>query len=210
MASLQPDYSDRLRQLMQQVELASFKALSTQAGISVSQVRQLRRGKVERMRVDSVLKLSQALRVPIAQLLTTFGAPDLSSTPPALAALQQEYDRLHAQLATQRHVLQQEFQQSALQTLESLLVQLPTAAYAAQQNPQLAAVKLLPLLRPIDQLLQQWGVEPIAPVGTELPYDPSQHQLMEGTAQPNQPVKVRYTGYRHGEKLLYRAKVSPL
>ncbi len=210
MALSQPDYTDRLRQLMRSVDLASFKALATQAGVSSWQVQQVRRGRVGQLRVDSVLKLSQALHVPIAQLLATFGTPDLGSPPQVLAALQQEYDRLHAQLATQRQTLQQEFQHSALQTLESLLVQLPTAAHAAQQNPQLAAAKLLPLLRPLDQLLQQWGVEPIAPVGTQLPYDPSQHQLMEGMAQPNQPVKVRYVGYRHGDKLLHRAKVSPV
>jgi len=58
--------------------------------------------------------------------------------------------------------------------------------------------------------LQQWSVEAIAEVGKELPYDPTQHQLIEGTAQPGELVRVRYTGYRQGEKLLYRAKVSPV
>jgi molecular chaperone GrpE (heat shock protein) len=94
--------------------------------------------------------------------------------------------------------------------LESWLVQWPTAAYAAQQNQQLPAVRLLPLVRPVEQLLQQWGVEAIASVGSELAYDPHLHQLMEGTAQPGELVRVRYTGYRIGEKLLYRAKVSPI
>ncbi|MGB7379946.1 MAG: XRE family transcriptional regulator, partial [Rivularia sp. (in: cyanobacteria)] len=36
------------------------------------------------------------------------------------------------------------------------------------------------------------------------------HQLIEGNAQPTEKVKVRYTGYRQGDKLLYRAKVSPV
>jgi molecular chaperone GrpE (heat shock protein) len=71
-------------------------------------------------------------------------------------------------------------------------------------------VRLLPLVRPVEQLLQQWGVEAIASVGSELAYDPHLHQLMEGTAQPGELVRVRYTGYRIGEKLLYRAKVSPI
>jgi len=56
--------------------------------------------------------------------------------------------------------------------------------------------------------LEHWGVESIAPVGAQIPYNPQQHQLMEGTAEPGEPVKVRYTGYRQGDKLLYRAKVS--
>jgi molecular chaperone GrpE (heat shock protein) len=128
----------------------------------------------------------------------------------SLAALRQEYQRLQQQLENQRETLMQEFQQSSLQVLESWLVQWPTAAYAAQQNQQLPAVRLLPLLRPVEQLLQEWGVEAIASVGSELPYDPQWHQLMEGIAQPGDLVKVRYTGYRIGEKLLYRAKVSSL
>ena len=94
--------------------------------------------------------------------------------------------------------------------MESWLLQWPTAAQKARENQHLAAVKLLPLLRPIEQLLQQWGVEAIAPVGAELPYEPQLHQLMEGTAQPGETVKVRYTGYRQADKLLYRAKVSPI
>ncbi len=53
-------------------------------------------------------------------------------------------------------------------------------------------------------------MELIAPVGAEIPYNPQQHELLEGTAEPGEPVKVRYTGYRQGDKLLYRAKVSPL
>ena len=104
----------------------------------------------------------------------------------------------------------QEFQQSSLQVIESWLLQCPTAAYAAQQNQQLPAVRLLPLVRPLEQLLQEWGVEAIASVGAEIPYDPHLHQLMEGTAQPGEAVRVRYIGYRQSEKLLYRAKVSPV
>lgn len=127
-----------------------------------------------------------------------------------LSELRQEYDRLQVKLAHQREELWQEFQQSSVQVLESLLLQLPTALYAAQQNPQAPAVKLIPLLRPIDGLLQHWGIEAIANVGAEVAYDPQHHQLMEGTAAPGDSVRVRYTGYRQGEKLLYRAKVSPL
>ncbi|NES19707.1 MAG: nucleotide exchange factor GrpE, partial [Symploca sp. SIO3E6] len=82
--------------------------------------------------------------------------------------------------------------------------------YAAQQNEQLPAVKLLPLMRPVESLLQKWGVEAIAPVGAEVSYNPQYHQLISGNAQPGEMVKVRYTGYRQGEKLLYRAKVSPV
>jgi hypothetical protein len=106
--------------------------------------------------------------------------------------------------------LQQEFQQASLQILESWLVQYPTAAHAAQQNSDMPAIRLLPLMRPVEQLIKSWGVEAIAPVGSEHPYDPHLHQLMEGTAEVGDRVKIRYAGYRQGEKLLHRAKVSPV
>lgn len=125
------------------------------------------------------------------------------------AALRQEYQRLQLQFQQQRERLTQDFQEESLQILESWLLQFPTAAYAAQKNPQVPAVRLLPLMRPVEQLVQAWGLESIAPVGAEIPYDPQQHQLMDGTAQVGDRVRVRYTGYRQGNRLLYRAKVSP-
>jgi molecular chaperone GrpE (heat shock protein) len=216
------DYTHQLQQLMQQVGVSSFKALSQKANVSEWQVRQLRQGQATQMRAEALIKLSQALKISLPELITTFSQvtlkTDIENAQPTLsqatanaeiAALRLEYERSQAQLAQQREMLWQEFQQSALQTIESWLLQWPTAAYAAQQNPQAPAVKLLPLLRPVETLLQQWSVEAIAEVGKELPYDPTQHQLIEGTAQPGELVRVRYTGYRQGEKLLYRAKVSP-
>ncbi len=211
----QPDFTHSLQELMQRVGVSSYKALSQMAGVSERQLLRLRRGEVGQMRLDVLLGLSQALNVPIKELVVTFSSVELDTTAlgkesQAVADLKREYERLQAQLDTQRQLLGQEFQQQSLQVMESWLLQWPTAAQKARENQQLAAVKLLPLLRPIEQLLQQWGVEAIAPVGAELPYEPQLHQLMEGTAQPGETVKVRYTGYRWGDKLLYRAKVSPI
>jgi molecular chaperone GrpE (heat shock protein) len=131
-------------------------------------------------------------------------------TPESLDNLKQEYQRLQQQFAEQRETLLQEFQQSSVQVLESWLLQWPTAAYAVTQNDQLPAIRLLPLIKPVEQLLQQWGIDAIASVGDELAYDPQWHQLMSGTVQPGELVRVRYVGYRQGDKLLYRAKVSPV
>ncbi|MDX2239583.1 MAG: helix-turn-helix domain-containing protein [Leptolyngbyaceae cyanobacterium bins.302] len=211
------DRTTQLRHLMQQAELSSYKALSQAADVSEKQIRNLRQGKLATMRLETVIKLSQALQVSLEELVTVFGVFPNPPTPtpkpvasPTHHDLRQEYDRLQAKLNQQKQEVWQEFQQSSLQVLESLLLQLPTAMYAAQQNPQAPAVKLLPLLRPIDALLQQWGIEPIATVGAEVAYDPQQHQLMEGNAAPDDRVRVRYVGYRQGDRLLYRAKVSPL
>ena len=209
------DYTPQLKLLMQQVGLVSFKGLSQAAAVSEKQIRRLRQGHIGQMQVGRLQKLATALQISFLELIATFSeipVPLVSNSQPSahrdIADLQDEYDRLHRQLDQQKEVLEQEFRQSSLQVLESLLLQLPTAAYAAQQNPQLPAVKLLPLLRPIDTLLQQWGIEAIAQVGAEIPYDPQQHQLMEGSATVGDRVRVRYVSYRQGDRLLYRAKVS--
>ncbi|MBN3924601.1 MAG: nucleotide exchange factor GrpE [Nostoc sp. NMS4] len=212
-------HTQKLQDLMQQVGISSFKGLSRAAGVSERQLLRLRQGKLEQMRLDVLLKLSPVLKMPLNELIATFSTVELlqEKTAPTQELLQEitdlrrEYDRLQLQLEQQQEVLLQELQQSTLQLLESLLLQWPTAAKTAQENPELAAVKILPLVqKPLEKLLKAWGVEAIAPVGAELPYDPQLHQLIKGTAQPGETVKVRYTGYLQGEKLLYRAKVSPV
>ena len=211
------DFTQPLQQLMQGVGISSFKALSKTSGVSEKQLRRLRKGQVDQLRVENLLKLSQVLQVSVSELLATFSSVDANKPwlpqqeTESLTVLKQEYQRLQKQLENQRDTLKQEFQQSSLQILESWLVQWPTAAYAAGQNQQLPAVRLLPLVRPVEQLMQEWGVEAIASVGSEIPYDPQWHQLMEGIAQAGELVKVRYTGYRlRDSKLLHRAKVSPI
>lgn len=200
------DRTPQLRQFMERVGVLSFAALSRTAGVSPSQVRSLRLGKVTQMRLETLLKLADALQISLAQLLATF-APMASESDPS--EIRQEFDRLQAKLATQRAEILQEFQQESLDILESWMLHWSTAADAARQNPQLPAVKLVPLVKPVEKLLQHWGVEAIAQVGTQIPYDPQQHQLIDGDAEPGQPVRVRNTGYRQGDRLLFRAKVSP-
>jgi len=213
------DYTHSLQELMQRVGFSSLRALSRAAKVSEKQLLHLRRGNLAQMRLETLLKLSQALQISIADLLMIFGDSNPQSSAPKsassvhaqeLADLRQECKRLQEKLIQQKQDLWQEFQQSSLQVLESMLLQLPTASYAAQQNPQAPAIRLLPLLKPLDRLLQKWGIEPIASVGAEIPYDPHHHQLMEGSANSGDRVRVRYTGYRQGDRLLYRAKVSPI
>lgn len=207
------DLTAALRLLMENAGLPTFKALSQAAGISEKQLRTLRRGSLETVPLGTAIAVSRALGLSLPQLIAALDPTQPTPAVPAspdLTTLQQEYDRLRASLTQQKDELWQTFQQDSVHILESLLLQLPTAAYAAQQNPQAPAVKLLPLLRPIDQLLQHWGITAIATVGTESPYDPQHHQLMDGTASPGDRVRVRYVGYRQGDRILYRAKVSPV
>lgn len=194
--------------MMQRAGIADFKTLRLQARVSKQQVKLLRQGLGAQMRLENLQKIAKALQVPAGELVGVLLDGEAGAV--RAAQLQQECDRLRSQLEGQRQELLQEFQRESLQAIESWMVQWPTAARAAREKPDLPAERLLPLLRPVEQLLQQWGVEAIAAVGDELAYDPKEHQLMEGTAEPGDRVKVRYTGYRQGDKLLYRAKVSPI
>jgi len=205
-----PDYAPQLQRLMQEAGLSSDRELSQKAGVPELQLSRLRRGLALKTRADILLKISQALEISLNELLATLAPDYVELEPPAPTALEQEYQRLQATIAQQRESLLLEFQLSSVQIIESWMLQWPTAASKAQENHHLPAQKLLPLLRPVEQLLQHWGIESIAPVGAELPYNPQHHQLIEGIAQPGETVKVRYTGYRQGDKLLYRAKVIPV
>lgn len=226
-----------LEHLMQLVGITSLQQLSRVSGISEWQLIRVEYGLLAKMPVEILLKLSQTLKISVNDLLTQFCShellPDTISVTPTVSnqeletlkqeylhlqsqlhqervTFQQEFQRLQTQVQQQQQALTQEFQNSSLQQLESWLIQWPTAAAAAQKNPQLPAFKLLPLIKPVATLLKQWGVEAIATVGEQVAYDPQSHQLMEGTAQPGDLVRVRYVGYRQGDKLLYRAKVSPV
>ena len=217
-----PDYTSKLRSLLQQADIPSLAALIRLSGVSERQINQLRRGNIGQMQVATLQKLSATLKLPLVNLIAEFSKPgsdhtsietdgtETDGTDVEVSQLKQEYERLQKQLEEKKAQLLQEFKQSTLQTLESLLLQLPTAAHAAQQNPDIPASRLIPLLKPIDQLLKEWEIESIAPVGAEVLYDPQQHQLMNGTAEPGASVRVRYTGYMWGDRLLYRAKVSPV
>ncbi|NEQ36539.1 MAG: nucleotide exchange factor GrpE [Okeania sp. SIO3I5] len=204
------NYALLLKKFMDQGSISSLKELSQKAGVSELQVMRLQRGLASRMRVDILLKISQGLGITLTELLTNF-APELIRKLPetSTSALEQEYNNLQKELEQQKQFLMQEFQQSSLQILESWLQQWPTVVQKVKQNPRLAAVKILPLLRPVEKLMEVWNVESIATVGAEVPFDPKLHQLMEGSVQKGEMVKVRYTGYKQGDKLLFRAKVSP-
>jgi molecular chaperone GrpE (heat shock protein) len=220
---VQIDLTANLQNLMQRAGFASFKSLSRAADVSQWQILQLRKGKIAQMRVEVLVKLSEVLQISWPELLETFGVGSLSSSQnkthinhnldllKQITSLQSEYERVTLSMGQQREVLKQEFQRSSLQILESLLLQWPTAAHRAREDHQLAAVKILPLVdTPLETLLQAWDVKAIACVGAQIPYNPQFHQLMEGTAQPGEIVKVRYTGYMQYDQLLYRARVSPI
>ena len=201
------DRTEILRQLMKLVGISSFQALSDRTGVSRRAIDRLRKGNAATLRYADLAKLAEALQIELNEFIPKF-IPESSSS--AIADLQKEYKCLQQKLENQKQELRSQFERETIQQLESLLLQLPSAAHAAQNNPNMLAKNILPLLRPIDALLQKWGISVIGSVGAEVSYDPQKHQLMEGSSKIDdwELAIVRYVGYMQGEKLLYRARVS--
>jgi DNA-binding Xre family transcriptional regulator len=202
------DRTVRLRQLMQSAGIDSFKSLYQLTGTSARTIGKLRSGNIGTLRWQTLVNISGKLRISIGELLEMFGdVADLSGRQKTVA-LQQEYHYLQQQLEQQRENLQAEFQYQSLQILESFLTYFPTAKYAALNNPDFLASKIIPLTKSIDKLISQWGVTIIGEVGAEIAYDPQYHQVIEGTVNPGEIAIVRYVGYRQGDRSIFRAKVS--
>ncbi|MGB8699452.1 MAG: helix-turn-helix domain-containing protein [Thermosynechococcaceae cyanobacterium] len=205
-----PQDDPRLRHWMEVAGIPSWRALSQLSGVSRRKIEQLRHGEAHLLSVQQARQLADALQISLSDLLQT---PLNLPAAPELAKVQAEYQRLQAAQQDLRSQLTQDLQAEVLHILEPLLLQWPTAAYAAQQNSTAPAVRILPLLRPLEQLLQTWHIEPIGAVGETVEYDPQVQQWAEPTPPPEMGTSVRVThvGYRQGQKLLYRAKVrSPL
>ena len=207
-----------LQDLMQQVDLSDIDELSSVAGVARLQLIRIQRGLIKNISVGAIAKIARTLNLSIDGLIATFTGQTTQTSEPsssdedndALAACRNEYQQLMQQMSQQRETLEAEFQKASLETIESWLLQWPTAAAAVRQNPQLPEPRLLSLVEPVEELVKKWQIEAIAAVGEELPYDPQYHQLMKGVAEPGTPVKVRYVGYKQKDKLLYKAKVSPV
>ncbi|MFM7471891.1 MAG: helix-turn-helix domain-containing protein [Nodosilinea sp.] len=198
------DLSPRLQGLMQKAGLTSYRALCRGAGVSRLTVDQLRQGQVARLRVDRVQRLSQVLGLTPAELIDQFADSEASVAAPCSANSPEtgSSDRFAA--------VEQQFQDQAIALLEPWLLQWPAAVYAAQQNPNLPASRLIPLGQPWQHLLSSWQVTAIGEVGAEVIYDPRLHQPLEGSLSPGQLARIRYPGYHQGDRLLYRARVSPI
>lgn len=218
-----------LEDLMRQVNIADIYELSRIAGVTRLPILRIQRGLILNVSVGAIAKIAQALNTPVDSLIDTFSERDQSlakteleasgnkldkldnnksQNDDALAACKQEYQKLQQEMLQQQEFLEAEFQRSSLETIESWLLQWPTAAMAVSKNPSLPAARLISLVEPVEELLKKWNVTSIATVGDKVSYDPQYHQLIKGTAEQGELVEVRYVGYKQEDKLLYKAKVS--
>ena len=203
------DYTPQLQKLMRRAGFSSIRELSRYSGVEERQFFRLCQGLVMQTRVDVLMKIAEGLGISLMELLRIFAPDDSSLASEGFnSAFRQEYERLQAEMEQLRESVGREFEQASLDILESWLLNWPKVTEKVEENPQIPAKNILPLVKPVERLVQQWGVEIIAPIASEVPYNPHLHQLVEGTAQPGDRVTVTSAGYRKGDRLLCRAEVK--
>jgi transcriptional regulator with XRE-family HTH domain len=188
--------SSLLQQWMKNVGITSYQELSRLAQISERQLYRLENGLLDNIPLGILQKIATSLNISLFTLIDSLSGTEQSST------------EIAPNITT---TSAWEYQQEVISILESLILQLPTLIYVVEKNPNLPANKLIPLLQPLNELLCAWEIKPIGHVGEIIPYNPQEHQLIENNdleIEKGQLVKIRYVGYRHEDKLLYRAKVS--
>jgi len=89
-----------------------------------------------------------------------------------------------------------------------LLVQYQTLRQVIARHPDLPAQQLFPLFAILDGLIEDWQLQPIGRVGEQVPFDPQYHQPDSPSLQPGELVYIRFIGYRSGDIIHTRAKVS--
>lgn len=179
---------ERLVELMRAAGVSSFAALCKKTGVSEKALRRLRRLQLSQMQVVTLEKIAAGLDISLERLVEIFSEVGSKSAGQGEAQLREE----------------------ALQILEPWLLQWSGAVYAAQQNPTAPAVKLLPLVRPVELLMERWGLRPIDTVGSLVEFDPARHEGMQAGLMAGDRVKVVACGYSMGDRLLHRARVAPM
>lgn len=184
---------------MEAADISSYRLLAERAEVSRWQIQQLKKGHIQKMRIAVLAQIAAALGISFFDLYSAFEPLHIDSASP------------ESKPSNRASISESEkLQTAALQTLESWLVQWPTIAKRAEDRPDLPAAKILPFVRPVEQLMTEWGVEPIAAIDSQVPYDPTCHQLIGGHANSGDLVRVTHIGTTHRGKLLHRAKVKPI
>lgn len=208
------NYQKILKQLMLKAGIENYRKFSQLAQVSEIQFYRIENGLIDNLTLDNLTKIAQTLNLSVTDFILKFtNKSAINNQSLSYEKLAQEYQQLKQENSQIAEKLQEEWQQATISVLESLLLQIPTMSKAVQQNPQLPASRLLPLLKPLNQLLSNWEIETIGKVGEIINYNPHEQELIDYQAIDTNEVsrvKVRYVGYRQKGKMLYRAKVSPV
>lgn len=194
-----------LRNLMQAAGISTWREFRQKAQLSRGALNALRTGQAEKLKLADLDRAASILQVSLPSLIQDFSEIDLESESAATA---QEVQRLYKQLEQQEGQLRHQIRAELVEKLKPLLVQYPTLQQVVQRRPDYPAQQVLALLTCLGNFLQDWQLETIGQVWQQVAYDPESHQPDEEDIQTGEPVYVRFVGYRLGDQVLVRAKVS--
>ncbi|CAK0777420.1 molecular chaperone GrpE [Gammaproteobacteria bacterium] len=123
--------------------------------------------------------------------------------------LRQEYDRQREwSMRQQTEAAAMGFEVLARQ-LAPLLSQMATMKNLVDADRSVRVGDILKLFGKVEQVLVTAGLTRIGTIGVTVPFDTQLHQRMNGADfGDNDPVVVRFVGYRLGEAILCKAMVS--
>ena len=104
--------------------------------------------------------------------------------------------------------LEADWQKDSINLLQELLISYPTAKLMVELKHNLPSKNILALLKPLELLLQEWGIETIGQPWRKVAYNPNIHDCGEENISPGESVYVRWIGYYQGDRVLLPAKVS--
>jgi len=133
-----------------------------------------------------------------------------------LAERNEEIARLRKEFVLQREQSRAQSERAAGDAVEGIVRQCaaPLAAISAMQarhheHGDLNPSDLFQVVSSFQSILAERGLEQIGAVGEQHPYDWALHQMLDGTTpQVDQPVQIRFVGFRFNGKLIAKAQAG--
>jgi len=121
--SLYKYHRQKLEQLMAEIGCKNLEELSRLSGLSSWQLQRVRHGLIAKLSSESLVKLANALQLPVSDLLAHFQIPTMQPEDRSgeLKILEQEYQNLQQKLDKQKEELAAEFQRQSIEAIESWL-----------------------------------------------------------------------------------------
>ncbi|MEQ8466842.1 nucleotide exchange factor GrpE [Coleofasciculus sp. E1-EBD-02] len=128
--------------------------------------------------------------------------------PSQIEELEAQCQRLRYELEARSQQLSTDIQDTTFEQLRPLLTNYPTACRMIEARPDLPAKNLVALFTPLENLIQNWGYEPIGQPWEQVPYNSQLHQPDVDDITEGELVYIRFVGYRDHDRILCPAKVS--
>ena len=198
---------------LKELGFSNLEDLRQKSGLSRESLPYLAGGNFHQITFGDLTKLAASLKWSVVELIENLeldysGKIRQQKLLEETEELRSECGRLRDRLQQQKAEITTDFRESTFEQLQSLLTNYPSIRPMAEAKPNLPAKNLIPLLTPLDNLLESWGYEAIGKPWEEVSFNPRLHQADSEEIAEGDLVYIRFVGYRNGENILAPAKVS--